>query len=100
MKAFSQFGIRSESQRFVGDKIKIVRILNRKITVIDYRIEESKFQQGGGDKCLHMQIELDGTKHVVFTGSRNLAEVIQKIPKADFPFTTTIVKDNDMYEFT
>lgn len=96
MKEFSQFGIRSESQRFVGDKIKMSRILNRKITVIDYRIEDSKFQ----DKCLHMQIEVDGTKHVVFTGSRNLIDVIRKVPKPDFPFTTTIVKDNDMYEFT
>lgn len=100
MKEFSQFGIKSESQRFIGDKIKIVRILNRKIVVLDYRIEKSKFGDGGSDECLHMQIEVDGTRHVVFTGSRNLLEVIQKVPKSDFPFSTTIVKENDMYEFT
>ncbi len=98
MKQFKEFGIKTISQSFTGDKIKINRILNREIVVHDYRIEQSKFAKGNG-KCLHMQIELDSTKHVVFTGSSFLIEVIQQIPKPDFPFKATIVEENEHFEF-
>ena len=100
MKEFSQLGIKSDNKRFVGDKIKMSRILNRKITVEKFKVEDSKYQKDGFDKCLHMQIKLQGNDHVVFTGSRNLIEMIQQVPADAFPFSTTIVKENEMYEFT
>lgn len=99
MKQFKEFGITPSTKGFIGDKIKIDRILNKKITVHEYRIEESKYQKGNG-KCLHMQIQLGENKHVVFTGSAALQDVISRVPKAEFPFETTIVKDNDRFEFT
>lgn len=100
MKSFKEFGIKSVSQSLQGDKIKMDRILNREIVIHDYRIEDSKFNQQRGSKCLYIQISISGTKHVVFTGSINLMECIQQVPKEDFPFITTIVKENDRYEFT
>lgn len=99
MKKFSELGIKNESQNYQGDKIKTSRLLNTEITIHDYKIVDSKFGNGN-EKCLHMQISLKGVKHVVFNGSIALAETLNKIPKSEFPFETTIVKENERYEFT
>lgn len=98
MKKFSEFGIKTISDSFTGDKIKIDRVMNRLITVCDYRLEDSKF--GEGKKCLFIQIELDGDKRVIFTGSRNLMDMIERVPKPEFPFEATIIKDNDRLIFS
>lgn len=96
MKSFSQLGVKTDLQEvFTGEKIKIGRVINREIIVHDFRIEPSKFS----GQCLYLQIEIDGAKRVVFTGSQGLLQVIQKIPKTEFPFTTTIVEENERYEF-
>ena len=101
MNSFSQFNIKVESQSFEGDKIKMSKILNREIVVHYFKIEDSKvFKERGSGKCLCLQISFDQRKHVVFTGSTGLIEVIQKIPETGFPFTTTIVEENDRYMFT
>lgn len=99
MKQFKDFGIKPALRSLTGDKIKMERILNREITVYDYRIEDSKFNKNNS-KCLYMQIGIGDTKHVVFTGSTVLLELIQQVPKSEFPFTTTIVKENERFEFT
>ena len=100
MKQFKDFGIKTDLQQcFTGDKIKINRILNKEITVLDFRIEDSKYGTGG-DKCLYIQISMGDIKHVVFTGAKALMDTIQKVPKTDFPFTTIIVKETERYEFT
>lgn len=97
MKSFKDFNITIEQSNFTGDKIKITKILNREIVVQNYKIEKSKFNEG---KCLCMQIELNGTKHVIFTGSTVLTQCIMKVSKEDFPFKTIIVAENDTYIFT
>jgi hypothetical protein len=66
--------------------------------VIDYRIEDSQY--GNGKKCLYLQIELEGTKRVVFTGSTGLMNMIEKVPKdGGFPFKAVIVEEDERYEF-
>ncbi|MEJ7610641.1 MAG: hypothetical protein WKF88_05615 [Ferruginibacter sp.] len=100
MKKFSDFGLTPTIQGFSGEKIKIDRILNNQITVLDYKVENSKFDQKSYDKCLHMQIEFSGEKRVVFIGSRPLIETIEQIPKSEFPFTTKIIRENGRFEFT
>ena len=99
MKQFKDFGIKPCVVGFIGDKIKIERILNRAITVHDYKIADSKYDNGNG-KCLHLQIAIGEIKHVVFTGSSVLMDIIQKVSKDDMPFSTTIVKENERFEFT
>lgn len=89
MKKFKEFGIKPISQSFTGDKIKIARLLNRAIIIYDFRVEDSKF--GSNNKCLYLQIAIDETKHVVFTSSVALTEMIQRVPKTDFPFEATII---------
>ena len=91
-------GIKVVSRAFVGDKLKIERLLNREITVLFHKIEDSVKKPG--TKYLSLQIEMDGQKRVVFTGAQALLEAIQKVPEDGFPFTTTIVKDNERYEFS
>jgi hypothetical protein len=101
MKSFSQFNIQAPSRGFEGEKVKMNKILNREIVVHDFRIEDSKvFKEKGSGKCLQLQISFSNEKHVVFTSASGLIEVIQQIPANGFPFTTTIVEENDRYIFT
>ncbi len=99
-KKFSDFQIKPVLKGMVGEKIKISKILNKEIEVIDFRIDDSKYG-AGGNKCLCIQFKMDGVDRVVFTGSKILMEVIEQIPKSTgFPFITTIIEDNERYEFT
>lgn len=99
MKKFSDFGIKPATNSFVGDKIKIERIMNKEIVVVDFKIQDSKYDKGNG-KRLDMQITVDGASRVVFTGSSVLMDLIQRVPKEHFPFVTTIVRENERFEFT
>lgn len=97
MNSFKDFEITTtETKGLKGDKIKTDRLLNREIEVHSYTIEDSK--QEAGTKCLHLQIKIGDTWHVVFTSGKRLMEVIVKVPT--FPFKTTIIKENDWLKFT
>lgn len=99
MKKFSDLGIKANPKNFTGEKIKISKILNKEIIVHDFKIVDSKFE-GKSGKCLHLQIEFNNEKHIVFSGSTILMEMIQQIDKENFPLSTTIIKDNEYLEFT
>lgn len=99
MQTFSDFNITTTHAGFTGDKIKIKKVINRKITVHAYQIKKSNYD-GKGD-CLYLQIELEGTKHLLFSGSKVLMEQIQKVPAGGFPFVATIIEeDNGILKFT
>jgi hypothetical protein len=100
VKQFKDFGIITSSKSFTGDKIKISRLLNRKIIVEDFKIANSNYTEKGNGKCLHLQIVVDGTRHVTFTGSGVLQQQIEQISRSNFPFETVIVKNNDSFSFT
>ncbi len=93
MKSFSELGVTPVHNTFVGDKIKIDRIIDKEIVVEKYKIEKSKFEKGHG-QCLHMQIKLNGEDRVVFTSSMGLINTLGMIKETDFPFQATIVKNN------
>jgi len=97
MKKFSEFGITMERKGFTGEKIKMSGLLNRQIVVHDFKIDDSKFNEG---QCLQLQISIGETKRVLFTGSLKLIEMIHKINREDFPFTTTIIEDEKQFLFT
>jgi hypothetical protein len=101
MNSFKQFDIKPTTKGFEGDKIKMQKILNREIIIHDFRIEDSKiYKERGTCKCLHLQISVNDQKHIVFTSSAGLIEMIQKVPENGFPFTTTIVQDGERFLFT
>lgn len=97
MKQFNELGIQDEKKGLVGDKIKVERILDKKITVIDFDIVDSKFE----GMRLQMQIEYNGDKRVIFTSAKRLISTMEKVDKAHLPFSTTIRKqDDDTFKFT
>jgi uncharacterized radical SAM superfamily protein len=100
VKRFKDFGIKVTSKSFIGDKVKMWSILNKQVTVVDYKIEPSKFNEKGNGKRLHLQLEVDGKQCITFTGSVVLQEMIEQIPKSNFPFSTAIVKEDGRYSFT
>ncbi|HPS38836.1 MAG TPA: hypothetical protein PL124_05420 [Candidatus Cloacimonadota bacterium] len=101
MHKFSQFNIKTNTRGFEGEKIKITKILNKEIIIHDFRIEDSKvFKDRGTCKCLHLQISINEEKHVLFTSSSGLIEAIIQVPKDSFPFTATIIQENERYRFT
>ena len=100
MKKFSDFNITVISKAFTGEKIKMVKILNKPIEVVNYEINESKYREKGNGKCLYIQIKLKDELHVVFTGSTSLMEQIQQVPKDEFPFIATIIQETESFKFT
>lgn len=101
MKKFKDFNIKTTVKSFIGDKIKISKVMNREIIVHDYRIEKSKiFKDRGTRKCLHLQISIGEEKHVLFTSAGALINAIQQVVTEDFPFATTIIEKDKRYEFS
>jgi len=94
MKDFKELGIKSKN--LSGEKIAINEVLDKQIAVYDYRVEDSKYGKRDA-KCLHLQIEVDGAKRVIFTGSNVLIDIISQIPQTAFPFRATIVKEMEWY---
>jgi hypothetical protein len=79
MNQFKDFGIKPAEQAFKGNKIEIHQILNTEIVVHKFKIGVSKYKEKGNGKCLQMQIEMDGTMRVVFTGSGVLMNTLEQI---------------------
>ena len=100
MNSFKSLNIPPVSKCFRGDKIRMIRLLNREITVRDYKIVPSKFPDKGTGKCLQLQISVGETNHVLFTGSSGLLEQIEKVTKSGLPFSTTIIEDDQQYKFS
>jgi hypothetical protein len=93
---FSDLGIKTEISHFVGDKLKISKILNKEIEVLGFLIKPSNFK----GEMLQLQIKVNGNLHVVFTGSTVLINMINKVPLNKFPFIATIIEESEHYEFT
>lgn len=98
MHQFAAFGIKPESQAFVGDKISIQRIVNVEIIVEAYKVSPSKFE--GKVSRLDLQIIYEGKQRVVFVSSNTLISMIERVPKEKFPFKTKIVNENNRLEFS
>jgi len=73
-------------------------VINEEIIVHDFRIKDSKHKPG--EKCLHIQMEKGNKKHVVFTGSKVLMDIIAQVPKESFPFSTKIIKEHKALKFS
>jgi hypothetical protein len=69
------------------------------IVVHDYIVGPSKFSDKGNGKCLQLQLEVSGEMRVLFSGSGVLMDTIERVPKEDFPFSTTIEEINERFEF-
>jgi hypothetical protein len=79
-----------------GEKISITQIVGREILITAYRVLEGKFQT---EKCLMLQLELDGVQYVAFSGSRILRDQLVEY-EARLPFFSTIKKINRFMTLT
>ena len=101
MNNFKDFNIEPIKNGFIGDKIHILRLLNKEIKVCDYKLTDSKiFVDKGTGKCLQLQIIVDDEYRVLFTSSAGMIYAIKKIPKENFPFSTTIIENDKRYFFS
>lgn len=82
-----------------GNKLKLDDVVNREITVLDYRIKESRYKKENCEKCLTLQLKLEDKTYVMFTGSNVLRDQVDKY-KHKIPFITTIKKIDRYYTFT
>jgi len=96
-KRFSEFA--RENMPLEGSKLKLDEVVNREITVTDYRIKDSRYKKDSAPRCLTLQFSLDSKKYILFTGSNVLVDQIDKY-KAEIPFITTIKKIDKYYTFT
>uniref|UniRef100_A0A6M3KRY3 Uncharacterized protein n=1 Tax=viral metagenome TaxID=1070528 RepID=A0A6M3KRY3_9ZZZZ len=94
MKRFSDFA--EEAKPLDGEKIKIEKVLNLEIEVIGYKITNSKYENSNSRQCLTLQIEIDGDRRIVFTGSGVLIEQMEKYGD-EVPFTAMIRKVDKYY---
>lgn len=95
-KRFNEFA--RENMPLEGCKMKLDEVVNREITVTDYRIKDSRYKKESAPRCLTLQFEFEGKKHILFTGSNVLIDQIDKY-KAEIPFITTIKKIDKYYTF-
>ena len=96
-KRFSDFC--KEAKPLDGARIKVDAILNKEIVVTGYKIRNSKFKDNGCGKCATVQIELDGHRNVLFTGSSVLIDQLEKYGD-QIPFLTTVMKIDRFLTFS
>ena len=96
MKKFSDF---AKENILDGDKTKIDDILNKEIEIIGYSIKNSRFSKNKNGEYLTLQINLNGEKYIIFTGSDVLIEQIKKYQN-EIPFLATIRKINKYYSLS
>ena len=100
MKKFSDLNVPPPEGSFSGEKIKIDKVLNRPVIILASRIAESKYKKNKSGKVLMLQLEINDEKRVLFTGSDVLISQIEHVKEKDYPFETTIVKENEHFQFT
>ena len=97
VKRFSDFA--EPSYLLEGEKKRLPDILDKEIKVVAYRINNTKLRDAKNDKCMTVQFELDGQKHIFFTGSMVLMEQLQRYDK-NLPFMATVTKVGKCFSFS
>ncbi len=100
MKSFKELNIKQVDKGFIGDKIKIEKILNIETIIHAYKIEPSNFTDKGNGKRLCLQVTYKGELCILFTSAIGLQETIQQVPDHEFPIKATIIRENERFKFT
>jgi hypothetical protein len=96
MKKFADF---ANDITLDGDKIKIDDVLDKEVVVLNFRIRESKYNERIDSKCLTIQMEIDGKRRIIFSGSEVLSSQLKEY-EHELPFLTTIKKIGKYYKLT
>ncbi|HEY5508429.1 MAG TPA: hypothetical protein VIK29_07155 [Paludibacter sp.] len=89
MKKFSDLGIKPEEQQniFPVQQISITDVTNCEIEILDFA-PDVKTQFGEGRYVVRIRYE--NIERKFFTNAKPIKDALDKVNKADFPFTTTI----------
>ena len=89
MKKFSDFGIEPNDNRniFQVPVISISEVVNCEIEIVDF---ESGVKTRHGEDRYVVKIKYENVERKFFTNATPIKEVLEKIPKSEFPFITTI----------
>jgi len=79
-----------------GEKIKIGEVLDRDIQVISYKVSKSKYKKD--EPLLTLNIIIEGTPRIIFTGSKILRQQCEEYDN-HMPFETKIRNFNKCYTF-
>jgi hypothetical protein len=80
-----------------GIKKRMEEVLNRPIIIRGHKIIASK--RNAGEKCLHLQFDMDNEKCILFTGSAVLIDQCEKY-SAQIPFGATIIRIDKYFTFS
>ena len=96
-KRFSDFA--QDALPLDGPKLKIEDVLNKEVLITGFMVRRSKYVRGEADECLTLQFEIDGSRYILFSGSKILTDQITKY-QAEILFLTTIKKIDKYYTFS
>lgn len=82
-----------------GAKLRIADILNKEITVIGFKVKDSKYNKANQTTCLTIQFLLGDERHVVFTGSQVLLDQCKSY-ESELPFMATVKRIEKYFSFT
>ncbi len=97
---FSEFA--KEDKHLEGPKKRIDEVLNLEILITGYKLGKSRYydkNKNPNPNYLTLQIEMNGEKFVIFTGSQVLAGQIEKYADK-IPFLAKIVKIDQYYSLS
>ncbi len=97
---FSEFA--KEDRHLEGPKKRIDEVLNLEVLITGYRVGKSQYTNKNKNpdaKYLTLQIEIDGKKFIIFTGSQVLIEQVEKYADK-IPFLAKIVKIDQYYSLS
>jgi hypothetical protein len=97
MRKFSDFA--ADPNILDGAKVRIDDVLNMELVVTGYTVRDSKFSKNKSGKYLTLQVQIDGEKRVVFTGSDVLIGQLDRYGD-NIPFRATIKKIDKFYTLT
>ena len=98
VKSFSELilePLEEEEREFVGEKIRMYNILDKKVIINHYKITDGKYD----GKCLTLQILYEERERVVFTSGKNLQRDLRRMGEDSFPFEVKIIKNDTGYHF-
>ena len=100
LKKFSDLNVKVNKPKVLsGQKQPLRYVLDKQITVYGFEIKPSKYPNKS-ENCLKMQYKHEDKMYVAFSIAKHLMQILQTLPEDAFPFTTTIINKNEIYEFT
>ncbi len=94
MKRFSEI---TEEPYLDGKQIKIEKVFDREIVVVDYHVKDKS--NYNDDPAAKILFELNGVRYITWTQSIPLMRQLRE-HKKDMPFVATIRNFNNYFTFT